>query len=754
VSAQRRARAHELGLLALVAALTLFWMRPFFSGEALIYSGDTAQLQYPRYRILCDSLQQHRELPLWQTLLYGGSPFHANPENPTLYPPVLALAAFLPPVWTMNLTILGHLAVAGAGMFLLIARLWRRLFPDQPSGPGAAGACVGATIFALNFFTRLVHVDLVSYGGAIAPGPWLLLAADAVLFGERPRRAAGWLALLVALVVLSGGVSVMPYTLFALVLWFGFLGLLGDPEARRRTIRYGALAAVLAGGIVMAKWLPYHEWVGTTNRAGTLSYEEALSAPTAPSLAEGLKRVLWSTGGGWALVPVALALLLLRHEVIRLIFAGSLFFYLVSLGGSVHRFAYDWIPMFGQVRSYVRAWAGANLLLPIAAGLGIAWFLSRWERLGRHRFAPALLGAAVALALSPLLAYSYRVDSAVKHPQSFPELVARYEQWPLAAERAGADWRAIWFDKTVPQGRNEQFITSALGVETAAGYLGHAWPLALERHIYGLPEARLSPEIRKRRLGTLSVRYLVTTDPDRPESRNYASVFPTGSDGNAVLENPFAHPRAMLPSFVVGVCGDSDDEALYALLDDAGFPVRTACAITFDAAQPMTPEEAGALDVLVLVEGAAAEQVELARKAGVRIVSVHLPLQAEDRHALNQLAISAQSNSRAEGSLAFERAGTGSTRLSASPALESSRFAVISEPWSWYPGWRIEPIPSGPAILRRADGISTALLLPAGTRGCRADYAPRSAALGLWIGLLGLLATLFCIVRRERVAPS
>ena len=51
-----------LGLFAVVLPLALH--APFASAEAIVYRADAAQLQYPRYRILCEALQVQRAFPL------------------------------------------------------------------------------------------------------------------------------------------------------------------------------------------------------------------------------------------------------------------------------------------------------------------------------------------------------------------------------------------------------------------------------------------------------------------------------------------------------------------------------------------------------------------------------------------------------------------------------------------------------------------------------------------------------------------
>ncbi|MEO6709506.1 MAG: hypothetical protein ABIP42_07995, partial [Planctomycetota bacterium] len=713
-----RSRRVVVLLALLVVALTLAFHRQFFSGDALIYGFDSAQLHYPRYRILCDSLQEDHALPLWQNLLYGGAPFHASPENPTLYPLVLLFASLCSPVWTINLMIVVHLAVGGLGMYFLILCVWRRIAQRETDEIAAGGACVGATIFALNFFTRQNHIDYVSYGAAVALGPWLLLATEAMLHGERPRRAAGWLAILIALEVFTGGIFVIPYTLLALGLWIFFQGLLGGKEQRRRSLTWGVLALGLAGAIVMAKYLPYREWAETTNRPGRLSYGNARAGPVVTDWGETWKRVRWATGGGWSLLALLLALPLLRHGVVRLLFAATLFFFLVYAGGPVHRFLYDWVPPFDRVRNVLRAWAGVNLLYPIAAGLGVCWGLSRLRWKAGSRL-PAWIGAALAILLSPLLAFSYRAERIVQDPTRFSELVTRYTQWPEAARRCGQDWRAVYFDKREPDGRNEQFITTALGVETVAGYLGHVWPVPLEQHIYGPEDARLAPGLRQRRLGTLSVRWLVFGDASIPPAPRAADIYPPGVDGTTLLENPYARPRAMAPGAVIGVCGDLDQRVSYALLDDPRFPIREASVIRFDAPSAISPQESSSLDAIVVVGGDEEIGVETAMSSSqaVSVIGVHSPLTDEDRARIADLAkLVADKIARSPAQPALfarESSGVARVELQADQAPAGGRFVVLSEPWSWYPGWTAQGVgEDAPLEIRQADGICSAVLLP------------------------------------------
>src|SRR5262245_29323750 len=135
MSSPEPVRAPTRRLVALAgifaALLPLCFHLAYFSGDRILYTADTAQLQSPRYNLLCDALQEEGPLPRWQNWLYAGAPFHANPENPTLYPPVLLFASFCTPVGTIDATILLHLAAAGLGMFCLVRRLWLRARPGE-----------------------------------------------------------------------------------------------------------------------------------------------------------------------------------------------------------------------------------------------------------------------------------------------------------------------------------------------------------------------------------------------------------------------------------------------------------------------------------------------------------------------------------------------------------------------------------------------------------------------------------------------
>lgn len=760
-----------LALVAFLAPLALH--HAYFDGGAILYWADSAQLQFPRYVALCDALQQG-DFPLWQTLVYGGSPFHANPENPTLYPPTLLLAWLTSPIWTINGTILAHLALASLGMYLFVGQLGRRMGLAQ--GPLAAGALLAAIAFSFNHFLRRDHVNLVAYGAAHAWIPWMLLAADGVLNGVRPARSAGALALVVSLLFFTGGLYVIPYAFLALVLWMLCLGLLGDARQRRRALQLGGCAAAAALLIVAAKLVPYLEWVQSTNRTGRLSISEA-QGTTLLSAGVGERpwamlwtRVLGFLGGPEVLLAALLALGLRRERVVRVIAGLALLGFVVGLGGWAWRALYECVPPFDRIRSAVRAWTLVNAFFPPLLGLGAAWFLSRSRVLRANPLAAGGLGLLLAAVLALRLIDTHQRDTFLRNPDDLGEVLDRTPLWREAAARAGDDWRVGWPELDGPEAHNEQFVTSALGAETVVGYQGHVWPLRQETFVYGPPEARLERGARSRRLAALSVRWLVVGTPQTPKVGLHAWVVPEGLQGDAVVENEGARARLSMPAVVVAVIGDDAGGVGRALLDQPSFPIADAAVISLpwssdDSAGPRaSPEELAACD-LVIVEAPlnAAEEFagigeHLRERSDLRILGVHLTEQQREENwarLADEVALRAAARRRVD--LPFQRRGPDASLLHVAqvdPGPDArGRFVVASEPWSWYPGWRIEGLPQEPA-LRVVEGISSAFLLPADAvrSPLVARYAPQSVRRGLILGALGLVLALGLILAPQRGA--
>ncbi|MBI2911177.1 MAG: hypothetical protein HYY05_03475, partial [Chloroflexi bacterium] len=80
-----RSDAVALGLLFLAWA-GFFWQRLFLPGIHVPKGGgDLASFLYPVYAFAASHLQQGH-IPLWNPVLYSGSPFAADPQSGLYYP--------------------------------------------------------------------------------------------------------------------------------------------------------------------------------------------------------------------------------------------------------------------------------------------------------------------------------------------------------------------------------------------------------------------------------------------------------------------------------------------------------------------------------------------------------------------------------------------------------------------------------------------------------------------------------------------
>jgi hypothetical protein len=309
-------------------------------------------------------------------------------------------------------------------------------------------------------------------------------------------------------------------------------------------------------------------------------------------------------------------------------------------------------------------------------------------------------------------------------------------------------------DRIEPDGRNEQFISTALEVETPAGYLGHVWPRDLQRHLFGDTEAELSPEVRNRRRSTLSVRWMVTLVKGPLQPRATPNVLPEHIDGNQLMENPLARPRAFEPSAVIAVYADSESRVVYELLDNPQYLLQRTSTLQLAGDRELKPTELAGLSALVVrgpPSAAARQAMERMLALGKPVREVGLELTDADKRNLASLVseLKPVANGSPAHQDAFTRLSSGEARIVRSDTGRA-RWVVLSEPWSIYGGWRAADGAGSALAIERADGVSSALFLDAGQPSFSANYAPESVRWGLWLYALGIVSALFMALWPER----
>jgi Bacterial membrane protein YfhO len=361
----------------------------------------------------------HGEVPLWNPYNSCGIPFLAQWNTMALYP-LSAFYLIFPLPWSYDVFCLGHLFLAGLGMYFL-ARRW--------TGNPLAAAVAGV-VFAFNGLSwySLMWGNIVASLGWM---PWVVLAV------ERGWREGGkWLALAAlatGMQLLSGGAEVIIMTwLLLVVLWLAQIGQ-GQIPRVKMTVR-AILIGALGTGIAAAQLLPFLDLLQSSQRGagfgrsdfaaipitGWANYLAPLFHCTRGLHSQGVplfsNQTAWTSSYylGVGIVGLALVAVVSRGNLRSWMLAGlSLFSLLMALGGRAH--VYDWVkailPPLGFLRFPSKFVLLPTFAVPLLAAFGLNSLLTAPPGTSRKRRRLAgLIVATIAVLLVAL------IWLAMKHP--------------------------------------------------------------------------------------------------------------------------------------------------------------------------------------------------------------------------------------------------------------------------------------------------------------------------------------------------
>ncbi len=405
-----RRDALYLGALLLVAALYFWpaWLQPdsfWYPPDAEFC--DITYTHWPKMWYVQQTWREHGQIPLWMTLVIGGTPFVGNPLAAYFYPPNW-LFLFLPVTFTFHLIFAVQVFLAGALAYGLLRWSYRRT-------PFAA--LVGGLCYMLSP-KLLAHIGTghVGWSQAFAWLPltlWLLRGA----IEKKSILRAAWCGASIALTYFADPrvmfYSVLLHAGYALYRLISLWRTEGFKAMFSVALRLTALpiAFVLIGA---AQMLPTAELMSMSTRAElTLEQAGVYSLPW-----RYLIGFLLADRGGFhewmtylGLLPLLLAVLALlrRSTEDRWFWLGAtvaIFLYGSGVNGPLYPLLFRLLPSLGWVRVPSRV----LLLLPLAAcalaGQGVDALLGPWAERAQRRttliaFGGALicLGAGVGLAL-------------------------------------------------------------------------------------------------------------------------------------------------------------------------------------------------------------------------------------------------------------------------------------------------------------------------------------------------------------------
>ena len=262
-TSQWRGDLGALGLLG-VAVGIFFW--PAATLEGAFFVQDVMVQNYPFREFFARALEQG-ELPLWNPAINCGFPLFAEGQAGALYPPNLLLALVFPTYAALNLNIVLHLWLGGAGMYALLRSL---------GAVRTAALCAGLCYSLAGYMT--VRAMSPNFIDVCAWLPFLFVLVDRSL-SRRNWVYMLFFSLVTALQLLAGHPQAAVYGLVAVAAYIIY-----RIWADRVGIRVASglvCAPVLGIALAAVQLWPTAELVQWSNRGLGLSWQHfiAMSLP-------------------------------------------------------------------------------------------------------------------------------------------------------------------------------------------------------------------------------------------------------------------------------------------------------------------------------------------------------------------------------------------------------------------------------------------------------------------------------------------
>jgi hypothetical protein len=386
--------------LLLLAALAFLFLLPAATMQGVYFYGDAndyfARLAYSAERL------RGGQLALWNPYLSLGGSHIADPAALATYVPALALFLIFPEAFAYNYTVILHVYLAGAGIYLL-ARAWQQ-------SRAAAFAAALAFAFGGFFVAHLQHLNIV-IGAAWLP--WIFWGLEKY-FSTRRIAYLALCSLVLALQMMGGHTQTVLYGGAA---WgaYGAAHFLREWRVGRGGVavrayasvvarQIGALALMLVGALGLAAIfiVPFVELLNFTTRGDRITYEYATSFSLEPvRLVEFVYPYFFGGNPGTVergagslvemtaylgIVPLALASAAWRRREWRVFFLMALaaLALVLALGKYTPLYALVYhIPLFGAVRAPARFLELVAFALALLAGFGfdeIKKTVTLWQR--------------------------------------------------------------------------------------------------------------------------------------------------------------------------------------------------------------------------------------------------------------------------------------------------------------------------------------------------------------------------------------
>ena len=352
----------------------------FFHGHVFYYR-DAGVFNYPLafYHRLSF---QNGEIPLWNPLNNCGIPFLAQWNGMVLYPFSL-IYVLLPVPWSITFFSLGHLLLAGAGMYFL-ARRWTGN-PFAASVAAVAFAWNGLTLHSLMWPNSCASLGWV---------PWVVLLAESAI--KQGGRKIIYASLIGAMQMLAGVPEIILLTwLFAGGVFL--VELSAEKKLRGKMAKRLGAIVLLVAGLTAAQMLPFFDLLLHSQRSTGTGADSVWAMPLwglanyfVPAFHASLSFMgvsmqdeqQWTSSYYFGVAIIALAFLagrFVREPRVKflLIATGISAIFALGKNGIVYGWLQQLLPFLGFIRYPVKWVQLIMFSLPLLAAFGITWLQSR-----------------------------------------------------------------------------------------------------------------------------------------------------------------------------------------------------------------------------------------------------------------------------------------------------------------------------------------------------------------------------------------
>ncbi|MFQ6099684.1 MAG: YfhO family protein [Anaerolineae bacterium] len=720
-------------LLLCLVTLVFFAWRLGGDPAAFLYRpgaevSDLTVTFWPNIAYIRQTLWAYGELPLWRTLIFGGSPFDADPQSGLWYPLDLVFL-LLPAEIGFNLLFVSHVVWAGLGMWA-----WARA-----TGTSAGGALLAALAYAFTpkIFAHLGfgHVGLV-YAAAYVP--WALGAAYRL--GRGSWGHAGALGLMLGTQFIAH-----PQLAFYTGLAAGIYGLataFSTRHATRFTLHVSRfawllLAGLLALAVAAVQLLPLLRIAPLSGRAAMGFSESAVSSlplrylwglPLADH--RGFMDYVLYVG-----VPVlALALLALprRQAWFWWGFVLAALIYALGTNTPLYGWVFRLLPALAWLRAPSRVWFVAAAALAALAGWGADRLLQGLSARGRRGLGlvavalgmlplALLLGYATFFGKPPANLLAFGVVAPITAALCVVAAARRLPCWGAVAALAAVLLTDVWVvDATLVEGRSAEAVFAESGIGAYLAQRADEGPFRIYSPSYSLPRH-------------IAARYgLETADGVDPlYLEEYAAFMELASgvrrveygetvpamegDGPVATVNRDALPRPEL----LGLLNVRYVAAEFPIVVEGLRQVARFGSTVLYENERVLPRAFVVGQVVPVKDFSAA-------LAWVQVHDVERTVVVENGEPL--------ASGEAQADVVWVRRSP--NRLVLDVTLDRPGFLALSQ--VWYPGWRAE-VDGKSTTLWRAGGILSGVYLEAGSHAVVLAYRPPTLGWGLALSALGVV---------------